>query len=327
MKNLDELTLLFPEMEQKRQESTLGGDLYPGNNNPGGGTIDGGQYGNGVTIVGSPITPPDPYSGPGFNTGGSGDNGGGGSGDGSSTPVTGTPLNPNMVNHLMNTFQFNAGSITATEKANFEKTLKAIDSSQAGDKMLTALDNYYKNHAAPSITHNAPDAGSEGTFRAQQNEYDFGTLLSDNTTLLSWDLKTVAHEMYHNFQYTIAPDQYVNNVNREADAFLFDALVQKQANVDFNVSAMETRIEVQNPTTQFQKDFNAAWDNFVNKGDASQSNYNLIISNFVLGSQVGSGYAFTSPISANEPQFLKDFGFPPGIPDGNNPTNPNPYQH
>jgi hypothetical protein len=327
MKNLDELTLLFPEMEQKRQESTLGGDTYPGG---GGGVAWSGTYDPGVTIYAPPITPPDPYPTPGFNTGGSGDNGGGGGGDGSSTPATGTPLHPEIVSHLMNTFKFNPLSINPTEKANFEKTLNAIDSSQAGDKMLTALDNYYKNHTdivPPTITHNPADPGSEGTFRASKNEYDFGTLLNDNNALLSWDLKTVAHEMYHNFQYTVAPDQYANNPNREADAFLFDALVQKQANVDFNASAMETRIEVQNPTTQAQKDFNTAWNNFVNNGDASQSNYNLIVNNFFAGSAVGSGYTFTAPISTNEPQFLKDLGFPPSMGDGNNPTNPNPYQH
>ncbi|MBB6110272.1 hypothetical protein SAMN05421821_10679 [Mucilaginibacter lappiensis] len=86
MKNLDELTLLFPEMEQKRQQSTLGGDVY-----------DGGDHGiaysmtgdPGVTIYGTPITPPDQYSGPGFNNGGPGDNGGGGGNGGSDGGYTG----------------------------------------------------------------------------------------------------------------------------------------------------------------------------------------------------------------------------------------------
>ena len=325
-------------MEQKRQESTLGGDPYP---DGGGGVAWSGTYDPGVTIYAPPITPPPTYATPGFNTGGGGGGGYGGGdyGDGSSSsnpsdpgtnPVTGTPLHPEIVNHLMNsTFKFDPLLITPTEKANFEKALQAMDSSPAGDKVLMQLDTYYKNHTAPSITHNPPDPGSEGTFRAQQNEYDFGTLLNDNNTLLSWDLKTVAHEMYHNFQYTIAPDQYANNVNREADAFLFEALVETQANVDFNASTMAKRIESQTPTTQVQRDFNTAWDNFIN-GDVSQSNYNLIINNFISGSQVGGGYKFTAPISTNEPQFLQDLAqlsFPPDIPDGNPPSNPNPYQH
>ncbi|MBB6130585.1 papain-like cysteine protease family protein [Mucilaginibacter lappiensis] len=98
MKNLDELTFLFPEMEQKRQESTLGGDIYSGNYDGGSyyggsgsddGIINGGTYDPGVTIYAPPITPGDPYSGPGFNTGGPSDNNnGGGYGDTGSTPTT-----------------------------------------------------------------------------------------------------------------------------------------------------------------------------------------------------------------------------------------------
>jgi hypothetical protein len=289
-----------------------------------------------VTIIGHPTTPPPPYFFPPYGGGGNGSGSGGGTGGSSSSgapsaPVI-TPLHPEMVSHLMSTFKFDSKSITPEEKANFEKVLKALDSSQAGDKMLMALDKYYIDHPAvvpPSITHNPAAQDTEATFSAQKNEYDFGTLLNDNTTLLSWDLKTVAHEMYHNFQYTIAPDQYANNVNREADAFLFEALVEKQANVDFNALDMAKRIEVQNPTTQAQKNFNAAWENYVNNGDTSQSNYDLIINNFILGSQVGSGYNFTAPATTttNEPQFLKDLGFPPEMGDGNPPSNPDPYQH
>lgn len=141
---------------------------------------------------------------------------------------------------------------------------------------------------------------------------------------MSWNLDTVAHEMYHNYQYSVVPDQYANNANREADANLFANLVERQANVDFGTSAILKRVEVTNPTTQAQKDFNTAWDNF-NSGNVSQSNYNLLVNNFFAGSAVGSGYTFSAPISTNEPQFLKDLAFPPDMGDGSNPTNPNPY--
>ena len=337
MKNLDELSLSFPEMDQKRQESLLGGayGTYYGDDRDdptkNGGTLPG------VTIVGYP-TPPAPYPTPGFNTGGSSGDSGGGGGTGSSpdtgTYTTGNPLHPDMVNHLMNsTFKFDPKLLTADEKAAFEKVLQAIDSTQAGDKVLMALDDYYKTHPnaiKPSITHNAPDPGAEGTFRIGSQEYDFGALLNDKTTFLSYKLDTVAHEMYHNFQGITG--QSAGTVNKEVDANLFAALVEKQANLDFGTSGVEKRIEALNPTTQAQKDFNAAWENFINNGDVSQDNYNKIVNNFLAGSQVGSGYPnlVNAPKSTDEPQFLKDLmppSYPPGLNDGNPPSDPNPYQH
>jgi len=148
MKNLDELSLLFPEMEQKRQESTLGGDIYSGGGDGGGGfTWTGTNQLPVVPVYGNP-TPPDPYPTPGFNTGGNTGGGGGyGSGDSGSGLVPGTPLHPEIVNHLMSTYRFNPDLINPTEKANFQKALQALDSSAAGDKVLIALDNYYKNNA------------------------------------------------------------------------------------------------------------------------------------------------------------------------------------
>ncbi|HMG08259.1 MAG TPA: hypothetical protein VK609_07100 [Mucilaginibacter sp.] len=99
----------------------------------------------------------------------------------------------------------------------------------------------------------------------------------------------------------------------------------------------EKQIEVDNPSSQAQKDFNSAWEKFI-KGDYSSTNYAILDNNFLDGSKFGSQYktyndgtgtvAKTVTNDPNTlPQFLKDLAFPSAMGDGNNPTPANPYQH
>jgi hypothetical protein len=94
-------------------------------------------------------------------------------------------------------------------------------------------------------------------------------------------------------------------------------------------------LESVNPTSQAQKDFNSAWEKYLN-GDYSASNYAVLDNNFLNGSKFESQYKTyddgTGPKTVTNdpntlPQFLKDLAFPPSMGDGNNPTPANPYQH
>jgi len=227
MKNFNELTLLFPEMEQKRQESILGGayGTYYGddrdNQNPGGYTLAE------VTIYATPISTGSPYTGtgPGFKTGGSnGDGNQPSPADGygsTSGPTVVQALHPEIVDFLVSKFSYSLNSTyAAAEKANFKKILTEMDSSATGDKVLAALDAHYKqfpNERAPTVTDKMPTNGTE-SYNPTTKELDLGNALLDGN-YVSGSVYTVAHELYHDYQNITGQSPLHSNL--ELDAYMF----------------------------------------------------------------------------------------------------------
>ncbi|MBB6130583.1 hypothetical protein [Mucilaginibacter lappiensis] len=324
MKNLDELILLFPQMEQKRQESTLGGDIYDGGDH---GVYNGGTYDPGVTIYAPPITPPPPYSGPGFNPGDNQSGGGSNSGDGGSgnpsDPYNGqsplTPLHPEIVNDLLSRYKF-AGNLSPTQKDNFKEILGNIDSTKTGDKMLSAIDAYYQSHpniTAPTITDKVPPKGGSYAFDSANNEFDFSNLLDGGYTN-TYGIYNAGHEIYHSLEWAninigLTPNLNPNKVNFELDAYLIAAEMAKEAPYDLTTSNVEhliqSKVDFDSQNAQ-QVQFTVAWNNFIN-GDYSASNYWNLVNGFQGGSDVGSNYLKYNgaPVTTDPntlPQWLKD---------------------
>lgn len=337
MKNLDELTLLFPEMEQKRQESTLGGDIYSGNYD-GGGYYGGGYVLSEVTIYGTPITPPDQYSSPGFNTSGPNGDGSQGGNDGSnqSGQMTIQALHPETVDFLAGKFSYSLDpQYAAAEKENFKKILTEMDSGATGDKILAGIEAHYKqfpNELAPTITDKMPANGTE-SYNPKTKEIDMGIGLLNGADIAS-SVYTVSHELYHDYQNINGQSPLHSNL--ELDAYMFGTEVIKEMNTQgaFNLD-YERQIEVKAPTSQQQIDFNNAWEKYLT-GDYSSANYAILDKNFLDGSAFGSQYkTYNDGTGAKSvtndpntlPQFLKDLGFPQGMDNGSSPSPANPYQH
>ena len=177
-----------------------------------------------------------------------------------------------------------------------------------------------------------PANGTE-SYNPTTKEIDLGIGLLDGADISS-SVYTVAHELYHDYQNINGQSPLHSNL--ELDAYMFGTEVTKEMKTQgpFN-GTYEKQIEATNATTQAQKDFNSAWEKFLN-GDYSSANYAIIDNNFLNGSKFGSQYKTYNDVTGAKPvtndpntlpQFLKDLGFPPGMEDGNRPSPPNPYQH
>lgn len=292
MKTLDFIKLSFPEMDLKKQAATVGGDN-------GYDPINGGQYGNGVTITAPAYHPPTynpwPTYGPGFDPGSNGGGGGGGGTGSSGDPSYNTPtlgLHPETVDHLMATLKFGS-NITDTQKEYFKKILGEIDKSVLGDKMLKAMDDAFKLHPEkiPTITDKAPTHNSSAT--AEYNggtnpEFDLANFFQDGLED-SWQVYNLAHEMYHSYQDVTGFDR--SSLNAELDAYMFGSKVVLESFPGDSYAQLlaKNNVEVANPTTPEQTKFNQAWDKFLN-GDTSNENYKELIDNFHNGTNQGANY-------------------------------------
>ncbi len=93
--------------------------------------------------------------------------------------------------------------------------------------------------------------------------------------------------MYHEYETINGQSPYQSNF--ELDAYMFATQVIEGVPSDFGTTAYETQIEVTDPTTTAQTNFNTAWGNFLN-GNTTTANYAILDNNFLSGSKVGPNY-------------------------------------
>lgn len=304
MKTLDFIKMSFPEMDEKKQVSTVGGSNDY--NDP----IPGGQYGEG-TVTAPGYHPPNydnwPILDPGYYGGGygggssSGNNNGGG--ETSTHPTEG--LHPEMVDHIMATLKFS--NISPEQKEQFKKILSEIDKSPLGDKMLKAWDKAMTDHPdkIPTVTPDSPK--TQGAVA----EYDSGTKhlnlanFFDPSLIDTWQTYNLAHELFHSFQHLSGMD--MSSLNVELDAYMFGSKVVLEAFPDDSYAKLLAKnTEISTPSNEAQTQFNQAWDKYLN-GDLSNENYQNLINNFHDGSKVGSHYNGTIN-GSQTPTFFQQSG-------------------
>ena len=306
MKGFDNFVLTFPEMDVKKQESTLGGGY---NYNSGGG---GGIQLDPVTVTAPYYHPPSydptPWWPPTYNPGNPGNDGGssGGYGDGYDPGSYNTDpgLHPEMVNHLMNTLHF-ATNLTQPQKDYFKKMLGELDKSKLGDKVLTDLDNYFKEHPdkIPTITLN--EGRGNATFLSGTNsEYQLGKFFGNMDASDVSQLYDLVHEIYHNSDFIHGGN--MNSLNSELDAYMYGTkVIQELYPGDRDALAYERQVEVPGDNlNDAQRSFNTAWENYLN-GDTSTDNYTNLINNFHDGSRVGGNYDKPIDPSHSTPSILQ----------------------